>query len=44
VPTLKKTIAVYSENHKKHVTLLCKQTAELLRPLKRVVHIITTGL
>jgi translation initiation factor IF-1 len=35
-------IAVYCENHMEHTNTLCGQNAEFM--LKRVVHIVTTGL
>jgi len=36
-------MAVCSENHIKHINVLCGQNVELLN-VKLVVHIVTTGL
>jgi hypothetical protein len=40
---VREMIAVYSENHKKHISTLCGHNVELLI-VKQVVHIVTTGL
>jgi hypothetical protein len=40
----RETVAVYCENHTKHINTLCGQNAENFSMLKQVVHMVSIGL